>query len=194
MRDVARRFTLLAVAILAAAAVIVVVLAIAPVRRVAGDARSCACPMLRTRGGVLIESLRTGLAALRDRQLAAVALLWTLASWLVLAFSGWCVLRAFDLHLPWHAALFLLVAVTFAQAVPASAGSVGVFELAARSALVAYGVPPAVALSAGLVAARRQRAAVHRARRGRHGPARRLRRRARPRRVRRLICEDCARR
>jgi uncharacterized membrane protein YbhN (UPF0104 family) len=69
----------------------------------------------------------------------------------VLALAGWCVLRAFDLHLPWHAALFLLVAVTFAQAVPASAGSVGVFELAARSALVAYGVPPAVALSAGLV-------------------------------------------
>jgi uncharacterized membrane protein YbhN (UPF0104 family) len=107
--------------------------------------------MLRARSGVVIQSLRTGFAALRDRQLAAVAFLWTLASWLVLAFAGWCVLRAFDLHLPWHAALFLLVAVTFAQAVPASAGSVGVFELAARSALVAYGVPPAVALSAGLV-------------------------------------------
>jgi uncharacterized protein (TIRG00374 family) len=148
--DVARRFTLLAAGILAATAVIVVVLAIAPVRRFAGSLL-LRLPMLRTRGGVVIESLRTGLAALRDRQLAAVALLWTLASWLVLAFAGWCVLRAFDLHLPWHAALFLLVAVTFAQAVPASAGSVGVFELAARSALVAYGVPPAVALSAGLV-------------------------------------------
>jgi uncharacterized protein (TIRG00374 family) len=148
--DVARRFTLLAAGILAATAVIVVVLAIAPVRRFAGSLL-LRLPMLRTRGGVVIESLRTGLAALRDRQLAAVALLWTLASWLVLAFAGWCVLQAFDLHLPWHAALFLLVAVTFAQAVPASAGSVGVFELAARSALVAYGVPPAVALSAGLV-------------------------------------------
>jgi uncharacterized protein (TIRG00374 family) len=148
--DVARRFTLLAAGILAATAVIVVVLAIAPVRRFAGSLL-LRLPMLRARGGVVIESLRTGLAALRDRQLAAVALLWTLASWLVLAFAGWCVLQAFDLHLPWHAALFLLVAVTFAQAVPASAGSVGVFELAARSALVAYGVPPAVALSAGLV-------------------------------------------
>ena len=148
--DVARRFTLLAAGILAATAVIVVVLAIAPVRRFAGTLL-LRLPMLRARGGVVIESLRTGLAALRDRQLAAVALLWTLASWLVLALAGWCVLQAFDLHLPWHAALFLLVAVTFAQAVPASAGSVGVFELAARSALVAYGVPPAVALSAGLV-------------------------------------------
>ena len=58
------------------------------------------------------------------------ALLWTLASWLVLAMSGWCVLLAFDLHLPWHAAFFLLVAVTLAQALPASAGSVGVYELA----------------------------------------------------------------
>jgi glycosyltransferase 2 family protein len=148
--DVARRFTLLAAGILAATAVIVVVLAIAPVRRFAGSLL-LRLPMLRARGGVVIESLRTGLAALRDRQLAAVALLWTLASWLVLALAGWCVLQAFDLHLPWHAALFLLVAVTFAQAVPASAGSVGVFELAARSALVAYGVPPAVALSAGIV-------------------------------------------
>ena len=148
--DVTHRFTLLAAGILAATAVIVVVLAITPVRRFAGSLL-VRIPMLRARSGVLIESLRTGLAALRDRQLAAVALLWTLASWLVLALAGWCVLRAFDLHLPWHAALFLLVAVTFAQAVPASAGSVGVFELAARSALVAYGVPPAVALSAGLV-------------------------------------------
>jgi uncharacterized protein (TIRG00374 family) len=147
---VARRFTLLALAILAVAVVVVAVLAIAPARRTAGDLL-LRLPFLRTRGAVVIDSLRTGLAALRDRQLAAVALLWTLASWLVLAVAGWCVLRAFDLHLPWHAALFLLVAVTFAQAVPASAGSVGVFELAARSALVAYGVPPAVALSAGIV-------------------------------------------
>ena len=149
--SVAQRFTLLALAILAVAAVVVVaVLAITPARRIAGDLL-LRLPILRTRGAVVIDSLRTGLAALRDRQLAAVALLWTLASWLVLAVAGWCVLRAFDLHLPWHAAIFLLVAVTFAQAVPASAGSVGVFELAARSALVAYGVPPAVALSAGIV-------------------------------------------
>jgi hypothetical protein len=148
--SVAQRFTLLALAILAVAVVVVAVLAIAPARRIAGDLL-LRLPFLRVRGAVVIDSLRTGLAALRDRQLAAVALLWTLASWLVLAVAGWCVLRAFDLHLPWHAAIFLLVAVTFAQAVPASAGSVGVFELAARSALVAYGVPPAVALSAGIV-------------------------------------------
>jgi uncharacterized protein (TIRG00374 family) len=147
---VTQRFTVLALAILAVTGVLVAVLAITPVRRAAGRLL-LRLPMLRARGGVVIESLRTGLAALRDRQLAAVALLWTLASWLVLAGSAWCVLEAFDLHLPWHAALFLLVAVSLAQAIPASAGSVGVFELAARSALVAYGVPPAVALSAGLV-------------------------------------------
>jgi uncharacterized protein (TIRG00374 family) len=148
--SVARRLTLVAVAILALAAVIVTVLAFAPARRVAGHVLM-RIPGLRSRGTVLIDSLRTGLAALRERELAAVALLWTLASWLVLAVAGWCVLRAFALHLPWHAAIFLLVATALAQAVPASAGSVGVFEFAARSALVAYGVPPAVALSAGLV-------------------------------------------
>ncbi len=148
--SVTRRFTLLAIAILALAAVVVAVLAVAPARRIAG-AYLTRVPGLRSRGGVMIDSLRTGLAALRDRQLAAVALLWTLASWVVFALGAWCVLRAFDVHLPWHASLFLIVAVTFAQAVPASAGSVGVFELAARSALVAYGVTPAVALSAGLV-------------------------------------------
>ena len=147
---VTRRFTLLAVLILVVSVLVVAILAVAPARRVAGQFLT-RLPGLRSRGGVLIDSLRTGLAALRDRELAAVALLWTLASWIVLAFAGWCVLQAFELDLPWHAALFLLVAVTFAQAVPASAGSVGVFELAARSALVAYGVPPAVALSAGLV-------------------------------------------
>ena len=147
---VARRFTVLALAILGLTVLVVAVLAIAPARRLAGSVL-VRLPLVRTRGGVVIDSLRTGLAALRTRQLAAVALLWTLASWLVLAFAGWCVLQAFDLDLPWHAALFLLVAVTFAQAVPASAGSVGVFELAARSALVAYGVQPEVALSAGIV-------------------------------------------
>ena len=139
----------LALAILAVGAVIVAVLAIAPVRRARGPSGHAAAVLQRQ--PTVIDSLRTGLAALRDRRLAAVAMLWTLASWLVLALAGWCVLQAFDLHLPWHAALFLLVAVTLAQAIPASAGSVGVFELAARSALVAYGVPPAVALSAGLV-------------------------------------------
>ena len=121
-------------------------------------------------------------------------MLWTLASWLVLALAGWCVLQAFDLHLPWHAALFLLVAVTFAQAVPASAGSVGVFELAARSALVAYGVPPAVALSAGLVLHAVSALPFIVLGVGRHGAPRRLGRGSGPRRGRRLICEDCARR
>ena len=49
--DVARRFTLLAAGILAATAVIVVVLAIAPVRRFAGSLL-LRLPMLRARGGV----------------------------------------------------------------------------------------------------------------------------------------------
>jgi uncharacterized protein (TIRG00374 family) len=146
---ITQRFTILALAILAVCAVIVAVLAIAPVRQAAGRL-VLRLPFFKG-SGTVIESLRTGLAALRDRRLAAVAMLWTVASWLVLACAGWCVLQAFDLDLPWHAALFLLVAVSLAQAIPASAGSVGVFELAARSALVAYGVPPAVALSAGLV-------------------------------------------
>ena len=103
-------------------------------------------------------------------------------------------LQAFDLDLPWHAAFFLLVAVSLAQAMPASAGSVGVFELAARSALVAYGVPPAVALSAGLVLHAVSAlpfivlGAIGMARLGisRRGLA--------PRRGGQLICEDCARR
>ena len=146
---ITQRLTVLALAILAVGAVIVAVLAITPVRRAAG--RLVMRLPFYNGSPTVIESLRTGLAALRDKRLAAVAMLWTVASWLVLALAAWCVLQAFDLGLPWHAALFLLVTVSLAQAIPASAGSVGVFELAARSALVAYGVPPAVALSAGLV-------------------------------------------
>ena len=190
--SVAQRFTVLALAILAVAAVIVAILAIAPVRHAAGRL-ILKLPFFRG-SGTVIESLRTGLAALRDKRLAAVAMLWTVLSWLVLAFSGWCVLEAFDLNLPWHAALFLLVAVSLAQAIPASAGSVGVFELAARSALVAYGVPPAVALSAGLVFHAVSTipfivlGAIGMVRLGVSG------RGATPRRVGQLICEDCARR
>ena len=94
---VARRFTLLALAILATRRASSSPCSPSRPRGAAAGDLLIRLPVLRTRGGVLIDSLRTGLAALRDRQLAAVALLWTLASWLVLAFAGWCVLQAFDL-------------------------------------------------------------------------------------------------
>ena len=148
---VARRFTLLALAILALAAVVVAVLAVAPARR--RRRRSAAPPAgaahARRRADRLAAHRARGAArpAARGRRPALDARLVARAR---RSRAGACC-RPSTSHLPWHAALFLLVAVTFAQAVPASAGSVGVFELAARSALVAYGVPPAVALSAGLV-------------------------------------------
>ena len=156
------------------AAVVVAVLAIAPARRIAGDLL-LRLPVLRTRGGVVIDSLRTGLAALRDRQLAAVALLWTLASWLVLAFAGWCVLQAFDLA-PALARRALPARRRHVRAGRARERGLG-RRVRARRALGARRLRRAArgrALGRPR-AARGERAAVHRARRDRHGAARHLR-------------------
>ena len=104
------------------------------------------------RGDRTINSLGRGLSTLRRRDLAAPVLAWSLASWLALGLSNWLVLQAFPgIHAPWHAAVLALVTTNLAQVLPSSAGAIGVFEVAAKAALTAYGASDALALSYGLV-------------------------------------------
>jgi glycosyltransferase 2 family protein len=103
------------------------------------------------RGERTARSLRAGVESLRDRRTLAIVMAWSLGSWVALAVSNWFVLQMFDTGAPWHAAVISVLATNLAMVVPSSAASIGVFEIAARSSLTAYGVPAALALSFALV-------------------------------------------
>jgi uncharacterized protein (TIRG00374 family) len=103
------------------------------------------------RGERTVASLRAGLDSLHDKRVLAIVMGWSLASWTALGVSNYFVLSMFDTGAPWHAAVLALLATNLAMVVPSSAASIGVFEVAARASLTAYGVPAALALSFGLV-------------------------------------------
>lgn len=97
------------------------------------------------------DSLVHGLAALRRPRLMLAAFLWTAAGWLGLALSTWFVIIGFHLHLPFAAALLVVIATNLAMVLPSSPSAVGVFEAAALVAFRAYGISASAALSAALV-------------------------------------------
>ncbi len=92
-----------------------------------------------------------GLLALRSATTALVAFAWTTASWIVLGFSFWFVMLAFDLGLSPLAGLLVVIAIGLAMILPSSPGALGVFEWATVLALSAYGIGDSKALSYALV-------------------------------------------
>jgi uncharacterized protein (TIRG00374 family) len=148
-----RDLAIASVLILLGSLLVVVVLARAPLRRRA-SALVVRAPVLgRERTARTLRSLALGLSSLRQPGLALPAALWSFSSWIVLALSDWFVLRAFEptIDVDWSAAVLVLVATNLALVIPASAASIGVFEVAAQAALAAYGVSASAALSFGLV-------------------------------------------
>jgi hypothetical protein len=77
-------------------------------------------------------------------------LAWSFAAWAVLLASTLMVERAVVHGLAWPSGAMALVATTYAQAIPSSAASIGVFEAAARQALSTFGVASAAALAFAL--------------------------------------------
>ena len=113
-------------------------------------------------------NLLQGLAALRSVRLAAAAFLWTLAAWIVLGFSCWFVMLAFDFGLSPLAALFVIVAIGLSMILPSAPAALGLFEAAVVAAVGLYGESRSDALSYALVRARTTRpprAPVRRSRR-----------------------------
>jgi glycosyltransferase 2 family protein len=92
-----------------------------------------------------------GSASLREPWLAAIALVLTMASWVLLALSAWVLMLGFDLDLSPLAGALVSVAVGLSLVLPSSPAAVGVFETAALTALKAYEVPKSDALSYALV-------------------------------------------
>jgi uncharacterized protein (TIRG00374 family) len=92
-----------------------------------------------------------GCAGLRDVRIAAAAFVLTTVSWIILGVSAWLVMQAFELALPFMAAVFVTIATGLAMILPSTPGSLGVFEAATIFALEAYGISSSTALSYALV-------------------------------------------
>ncbi len=83
-----------------------------------------------------LEAFLEGIAAVRDWRLVLRAFAWSLVIWLSGALAFWVGMLAFDIHLPFVAAIFLQSIISLAVALPSAPGFFGVFEAAARIGLV----------------------------------------------------------
>ncbi len=89
---------------------------------------------------------------LKPRRLVPILVL-SFLSWIMMGTANWFVLQMFDFQIDAVPAMVLvLVAVTFAVAIPVGPGGVGVFEAAAQASLVAFGLGASDALSFAVVA------------------------------------------
>jgi hypothetical protein len=95
----------------------------------------------------LVDGLLDGLSALRAPGRLGAVLFWSLILWLTNAGSFVLAFVAFDLSLPWGAALVLQGLLAFGVAVPSTPGFFGVFEGVTRASLALYGVAASSAVS-----------------------------------------------
>ena len=100
---------------------------------------------------LLAASVVAGLAAIRATHVALAATALTALSWLLLALSGWFLLRGTGIEEGFAAAVLVLVATNLVLVLPSSPAGLGAFEAAAVLALAAYGVQREQALSYALV-------------------------------------------
>ncbi|HYE91694.1 MAG TPA: lysylphosphatidylglycerol synthase transmembrane domain-containing protein [Terriglobales bacterium] len=97
------------------------------------------------------EALVHGFAVLRSPRLMAVSLAWSIILWGVGALAFWLAFRAFDIDVPFTAAVFLQSVVALGVSLPSAPGFFGPFEAAAKFGLVGvYGIEEARALGFAL--------------------------------------------
>jgi uncharacterized protein (TIRG00374 family) len=108
--------------------------------------------------GISRERTKTGAANLvggfslfRRPGIAVRATVLTAASWLLIAFSSWLVMRAFDLGLGFEAGVLVVIATNLSLILPSGPAALGVFEAATIVALATFGVDRTVALSYAIV-------------------------------------------
>jgi uncharacterized protein (TIRG00374 family) len=113
--------------------------------------------LVSTEAGRLVAGFAAGFAPLRHAPTAILAVVWTLGVWLIGGLGYWLVMMAFDLELPFAAAVFCMGATALFAVLPSSPGYIGVFHYAIRVGLTIYGqgygvpVPDATALSYAIV-------------------------------------------
>ncbi len=102
---------------------------------------------------VMAASALEGLAALSRPRLLSLVVVWSLGSWLATAVVLYFVMLAFNLGVPFSAALFVVVMTSFGFFVPSSPGAVGVYHAISIESLVrVFGVDRGLAASYSLVA------------------------------------------
>ncbi len=95
----------------------------------------------------VVDGVLLGLDALKSPARLGLVTVWSVVHWLVAAGSYWLALVAFDIPVPWTAALLLQSLIAFGVAIPSSPGFFGPFEAVTRAVLAVYGVPAAQAVS-----------------------------------------------
>lgn len=93
------------------------------------------------------ERMLGGLTALRDPAHAVPVVLWTVLIWLVNAAAFWIGFRAFDISVPFSAALILQGVLLIGIAIPQAPGYAGFFELVIVKVLSLYGVSESIGLA-----------------------------------------------
>jgi uncharacterized protein (TIRG00374 family) len=120
-------------------------------------ARRLAAPVLRllpdrfaARLGGVLDSLLSGLAALRSPKDAAIVAAQSALLWLVICFQIWATLKAFNLTLPFPVSFFVLTWAVLGLAIP-TPGGVGGYHAAVAYALAGfYAVPKNTAAALAL--------------------------------------------
>ncbi len=101
----------------------------------------------RGRAMDLTRGLLLGFEALRSPAQLAAAALWSVGVWLLATASFWAGFIAFDIEVPWGAALLTQSLVGFGVAIPSSPGFFGPFEAAIKVSLALYAVGASGAVS-----------------------------------------------
>lgn len=100
----------------------------------------------------VLEAFLAGLGAVRSPALVVRIAVWSALIWGVNALSFWIGFRAFGIHVPFIAALFLQAVIALAVSLPSAPGFFGLWEAGARVGLVqVWGIAasPAVAFALG---------------------------------------------
>jgi len=108
-------------------------------------ARSLLTPHLTSSVAGLVGRVSAGFAAARSPRRMISLLAWSILLWSTNATAFWMGFVAFNIHVPWTAAVVLQGVVALGIALPSSPGFFGPFEAATRVALAAYGVTPVAA-------------------------------------------------
>lgn len=102
---------------------------------------------LATRLSQILEGVIEGFDSLGNVNRTLTVIFWSMVLWGVNALSIWLGLIAFDISVPWTAAIIVQSLLGFAVAIPSSPGFFGPFEAAGKAALALYGVDASRALA-----------------------------------------------
>ncbi len=99
----------------------------------------------------VVESVVAGMSILPDTRLLLSVFVLSLALWSLPILSSWMAIRAFNLDVPFSAAIVVFIFIGFGTALPNIPGMFGPYQYACILALGLFGVAQADALAYGLV-------------------------------------------